>query len=145
MNSSTYTNNLITLLYLEGLGPANLRKCSNELAEDLSVQDLQSLTLKTLGKSYSENQIQAAQGLTRKTLDICDQKSIKILTESKLPSSLSDLKNPPIILYCLGLPPNDFDQTVAVIGTRSPCNKAISATESISAQLINNNSVIVSA
>ena len=144
MNASAYTNNTITLLCLEGVGPANIRKCNDELAVDLSIQELQALTHKILGKSYSEHQIKLAKDLTKKTLDICDKNSIKILTESQLPTSLSGLKNPPAILYCLGSPPNDLDETTAVIGTRSPCNEAISATELISAQLVSNNSVIVS-
>lgn len=144
MNSTNYNNNLITLLYLKGLGTAHTRKFIDQISTDLTIDDLQSLIHETLGIPYTKNEIQLAKDLTKRTLDICDKKSITIITGSKLPSLLTDLKNPPLILYCLGSPPNNFEETITVIGTRSPSSDAISATELISEQIINKGNVIVS-
>lgn len=144
MNESCYNINLITLLRLEGLGLIKLSKLTKYLYEDYKLVDLQNLIFNHLAKKYSIQELESANSHAYKIVEVCNENSISILTESKLPTLLDNLKNPPVILYCLGNPPIDSDDYTTVIGTRKPSYEAINATKIISTQLIERNDVIIS-
>ncbi|MBU1132246.1 DNA-processing protein DprA [Patescibacteria group bacterium] len=75
-----------------------------------------------------------------------EKENVQIVTldDSRYPRLLKEIYNPPFLLYYKGNLANLTEQTIAIVGTRKISNYGKQATEQISAELIDNNIIIVS-
>ncbi|MBI9070536.1 MAG: DNA-protecting protein DprA [Melioribacteraceae bacterium] len=79
-------------------------------------------------------------------LDYLQQNNIKVLTIlcDEYPIALKNIYSPPIILYYKGKHPNEFDNSIAVVGTRTPTQYGKNHAKFFSEELANNGIPIVS-
>ncbi len=82
-----------------------------------------------------------------KIIDRCESSNIKIITiaDEQYPARLSEIENPPVVLYAVGdtkLMHSGYK--IAIVGTRTPSKYGIDATKYISTGLVEKNVIIVS-
>ncbi len=146
-------NDLLHLLSLQtvsGVGPRRIKSLishfgSAEAVLKADISDLcrvKNIDEKTAWKIKKETDPQYAE----KQIALAEKYGVKIISywDEGYPESLRKIYDPPVILYLKGNLNKKDNNSIAVVGTRSPTNYGRMVTEQICEGLVNHNITVVS-
>ncbi len=140
---------LLSLHSINGLGPIRLSALLKHFQDPKIIWELDAnLLLKSgLPKSVVENFTQFKKSITPlQYLEYIQSCGIKFVTiyDQNYPTLLSQIPNPPIVLFFRGQFPDNMDQSVGVVGTRRITSYGKIVTEKFSQALASSGIIIVS-
>ncbi len=147
--------NLRILLSIDGIGPVKIRSLMNKFHNFENIVNADLKTLQSVdGINFNlakrivkakENK-ESFQSKLQKEFDKLEKMNARVITiwDDEYPLLLEKIYDPPLILYTLGNLTEDYNYSIAIVGTRQPTNYGKIQVEKFATELASQNIPIVS-